>query len=203
MQMAALAGINVPTIKLSEVGGKSVYLIKRFDRTGATRIPFMSGYAVSNLDLEELEKGSYVGLAQAMRKFVGNVNQDLHELFRRMVFNIFVRNQDDHLRNHGFIYGEKSWHLSPLYDVLPIPARKTPDRFSLSLNIGSEGTTATISNIYSRHQQFNLTRDRAKEIIGQVAEATSNWERILQDNGVKNSDREAVRWSFEGFRTMG
>lgn len=203
MQMAALAGINVPTIKLAEVGGKSVYLIKRFDRAGATRIPFMSGHAVSNLDLEELEKGSYVGLAQAMRKFVGNVNQDLHELFRRMVFNIYVRNQDDHLRNHGFIFRDKSWHLSPLYDVLPIPARKTPDRFSLSLNIGSEGTTATISNIYSRHQQFNLTRDQARDIIGQVAEATSNWERILQDNGVKNSDREAVRWSFEGFRTMG
>lgn len=162
----------------------------------------MSGHAVSNLDLKELEKGSYLKIARAMRKFVGNVNQELHELFRRMVFNIYVHNQDDHLRNHGFIYKDKAWHLSPLYDVLPIPSRKTPDRFSLSLNIGSEGTTASMSNIYSQHQQFNLTRNQATDIIDQVSEATGNWERILQDNGVENSDLEAVRWSFEGFRTM-
>lgn len=203
MRMAALAGIKVPEVKLVEIGGKSVYLIKRFDRIGATRIPFMSGHAVSNLDLEELEKGSYVGLAQAMRKFVADVSQDLHELFRRMVFNVYVRNLDDHLRNHGFVYVDKAWRLSPLYDVLPIPARKSGERFSLSLNIGSEGTTATISNIYSRHQQFNLSRDQAGEIIDQVAKATGNWERMLHDNGVAEGDREAVRWSFEGFRAMG
>jgi len=203
MQMAARAGITVPEIRLAKVNNTSVYLIKRFDRSKGLRIPFMSGHAVSNLDLEELEKGSYILLAQAMRKFVSHVDNDLHELFRRMVFNIYIRNQDDHLRNHGFIYTENGWQLSPLYDVLPIPARHTKNPFSLSLAIGNQGSTATMSNIYSRHQQFNLTKQEATEIISHIAEATVDWENVLRENDVSQTDIEAVRWSFEGFRTIG
>ena len=202
MQMARRAGITVPEVRLEEISGSSVYLIRRFDRQGNIRIPFMSGHALSDLDLEELEKGSYVDIARHMRQFVKNVTSDLHELFRRMVFNVFIRNQDDHLRNHGFIFLDKAWRLSPVYDVLPIPARKAADNFSLSLNIGLEGTTATLTNLYSQHELFNLSRDQAKQIIDEVAEATSGWEKILQENQVDKGDIEAVRWCFEGFREM-
>jgi len=202
MQMAGAAGMTVPEVRLEEISGSSVYLIKRFDREDGGRIPFMSGHALADLDLEELEKGSYVEMARQMRKFVKNVNHDLRELFRRMVFNVFIRNQDDHLRNHGFIYHNGSWRLSPLYDVLPIPARKTSDNFSLSLNIGLEGTTATLSNIYSRCEQFNLERGQAEEIVAEVAEATADWENKLRECGVGKTDIEAVRWSFEGFREL-
>ncbi len=202
MKMAKRAGITVPQVRLEEISGSSVYLIKRFDRKGDIRIPFMSAHALSDLDLEELEKGSYVEIARQMRKFVKNVTSDLHELFRRMVFNVFIRNQDDHLRNHGFIYKDTAWRLSPVYDVLPIPARKTKDNFSLSLNIGLEGTTATITNLYSQHEQFNLNHDQAEQIIGEVAEATSGWEKTLLECQVDEVDIESVRWCFDGFREM-
>lgn len=202
MQLAARAGLTVPETSLEELAGQAVYLIRRFDRLGSARLPFLSAHALSNLDLEELEKGSYVELAGAMRQFVGSVSRDLHELFRRMVFNVMVRNQDDHLRNHGFVHENGVWRLSPLYDVLPIPARHTTAEFSMSLNLGMEGTTATLSNIYSRHERFNLSREQAARIIGEVAEAVSGWEKILKACGVNRSDLEAVRWSFEGFRTM-
>ncbi|MBU0480737.1 MAG: type II toxin-antitoxin system HipA family toxin [Proteobacteria bacterium] len=200
MQLAELAGITVPEIRLEEISGSPVYLIKRFDRHEGRRVPFMSGQALSDLDLEELEKGSYLEMARQMRKFVKNVNRDLSELFRRMVFNVLIRNQDDHLRNHGFICLDQAWRLSPLYDVLPIPARRTADNFSLSLNIGLEGTTATLSNIYSRCEQFNLARGQAEEIVAEVAEATAGWEEMLLRCGVEKTDIEAVRWCFEGFR---
>ncbi len=202
MRMAKQAGMNVPEIKLEEIAGNCVYLIRRFDRRQRKRLPFMSAHALSNLDLEELEKGSYVEIARQMRKFVKHVSRDLHELFRRMVFNIFISNRDDHLGNHGFIYRDKAWHLSPLYDVLPIPAHKTASNFSLSLNIGLKGTTATLDNIYSQHQEFNLSREQAADIIAEVAAVTSGWEKTLRECRVGRADIEAVRWCFEGFREL-
>ncbi len=202
MAMAGKAGITVPETRLAEVSGETVYLVKRFDRRDNRRIPFMSAHALLNLDLEELEKGSYVGIATQMRKFVKNIDRDLHELYRRMVFNVFIGNQDDHLRNHGFIWEDDGWRLSPLYDVLPIPARRSTKPFSLALNIGDAGTTATLDNLYSRHQAFNLNRHQATQIIAEVADTTANWEQALTDLQVDKADREAVRWSFEGFRTL-
>jgi len=202
MRLARQAGITVPETRLEELAGQTVYLIKRFDRIGHQRLPFLSGHALANLDLEELEKGSYPELAGQMRKFVKNVNRDLHELYRRLVFNVFIRNQDDHLRNHGFIHGAQGWRLSPLYDVLPIPARRSADNFSLSLIIGQEGTTATIANLYSRHQSFNLSRAQAEQVVAEVAAATAGWEETLRECGVEPADIEAVRWSFSGFRAL-
>lgn len=202
MLLARRAGITVPEIRLEELSGKAVYLIKRFDRLNHRRLPFLSGHALANLDLEELEKGSYLEMAGQMRKFVKNVNRDLHELYRRLAFNVFIRNQDDHLRNHGFIHAEQGWRLSPLYDVLPIPARKSAENFSLSLIFGREGSTATLANLYSRHQSFNLSRDQAEQIVAEVAAATADWEKTLREYGVEKADIEAVRWSFEGFRTL-
>ena len=202
MAMARLAGITVPETRLEELSGQAVYLIERFDRQGNKRLPFMSAHALADLDLEELEKGSYVDIATRMRKFVKNIDRDLHELYRRMVFNVFIGNQDDHLRNHGFILDDEGWHLSPLYDVLPIPARRSSSPFSLALNLGDAGTTATLDNLYSRHQAFNLDRHQAEQIIADVAAATKNWEQTLTKLQIPKADIEAVRWSFAGFRTL-
>ncbi len=50
--------------------------------------------------------------------------EDLHELWRRIVFTILVSNKDDHLKNHGFIYaGGDRWRLSPAFDINPLPSR--------------------------------------------------------------------------------
>ena len=52
-------------------------------------------------------------------KYGANVNKDLKELWKRIVFSICVSNTDDHLRNHGFILTEKGWILSPAFDINP------------------------------------------------------------------------------------
>jgi len=202
MEMARTAGLDVPETALEEVSGRPVYLIKRFDRRAGRRLPFLSAQALCDLDIEELDRGSYVDIAQRLRSFVRDVDQDLRQLFRRMVFNAFVRNQDDHLRNHGFLLTEKGWRLSPLYDVLPIPARRARVDFSLSLILGHEGTVATLDNILSRHRRFNLTRAEAEHIVAEVDDATRTWREVLARCGVPPADIEEVAWSFDGFRTM-
>ncbi len=198
MTMAKRAGIRVPEIRLESVGGRMVYLIKRFDREHGRRLPFMSAFALSNLDLDELERGSYPEIATQMRKFVSQVQADHHELFRRMAFNLLVRNEDDHLRNHGFLY-QGSWRLSPAYDIVPVPARRrTGDRFHLSLNIGDQGSTATITNLLSQCRRFSLDQGQALAIIGQVKDAVRDWEAELIRAGVSGKDRDAVSWCFTG-----
>jgi hypothetical protein len=58
-----------------------------------------------------------------------------------------------------------------------------------------------MDNLYSRCRNFNLTEKQAAEIVAQVDLATRDWEATLRENGVGESEVEAVRWSFEGFRT--
>jgi len=202
MTLAKRAGIVIPEVRLESVGGRAVYLIKRFDREHGRRLPFMSTFALSNLDLDELEGGSYPAIATKMRRFVNHVQTDHHELFRRMAFNMFVRNEDDHLRNHGFVY-HGTWRLSPAYDIVPVPARrKLPDRFNLALQVGEQGSVATIANLMSQCERFSLSQEKALLIVEEVEEAIQGWEQELIGAGVSRNDREAVRWCFEGFREV-
>lgn len=197
MTLAKRAGIRVPEIRLESVAGRSVYLIKRFDREHGRRLPFMSTFALSNLDIDEIERGSYPEIATRMRKFVSHVLEDHQELFRRMAFNMFVRNEDDHLRNHGFVYRD-GWSLSPAYDIVPVPSRrKTKDAFHLALNVGNQGSAATMANLLSQCERFSLSREQALAIVGQVKDAIADWEQELTRAGVSRSDREAVRWCYE------
>jgi serine/threonine-protein kinase HipA len=200
MTMARKAGIRVPEIRLEQVEGRAVYLIKRFDREHDRRLPFMSAFALSDLDIDELERGSYPEIANRMRKFSENVRDDHHELFRRMAFNVAVRNEDDHLRNHGFLY-QQGWRLSPAFDIVPLPARRrSGDRFHLALNLGDQGSLATRANLLSQCRRFSLGREEALEILSQVEDGVQDWEAELIRAGVSPADREAVRWCFEGPR---
>ncbi|OIP47263.1 MAG: hypothetical protein COZ12_03550 [Deltaproteobacteria bacterium CG_4_10_14_3_um_filter_60_8] len=199
MTLAAKSGIRVPEIRLEVVGGRAVFLIKRFDRVAGARIPFLSAMAVSDLDVDELEQASYPELAGRMRKFVENVQMEQHELFRRMAFNMHVRNEDDHPRNHGFIY-RNGWSLSPAFDILPMPARAGSATFHLALQVGDFGSEASLQNLLSRHERFSLTRKEAMTIILEVRDSLTNWEQEMRRAGVSRPDLESIRWSFAGFR---
>jgi len=62
--------------------------------------------------------------------------------------------------------------------------------------------TATLANLYSRHQAFNLDLAQTEAIVAEVAAATADWDEVLQEGRVEQGDVEAVRWSFEGFRRL-
>ncbi|GAB4345132.1 MAG: HipA domain-containing protein [Desulfobulbaceae bacterium] len=202
MRLARAAGINTPEIALENVAGRNVYLVKRFDRADGSRLPFLSALAVSGLDMDELERGSYPALATLMRRFVTHVRRDHHALFRRMAFNMHVRNEDDHLRNHGFLFNN-GWHLSPAFDILPMPARrKASGIFHLSLQAGTEGAAATLDNLLSSHHRFSLDFTEAVDIVREIRGALRDWEAVLRTAGVTPEDIESVRWSFEGFSAL-
>src|SRR5258707_4951746 len=101
LTLAHKAGIPVPDARVEVVGKKPVLLLRRFDRRGKQRIPFLS--AMSMLGAKDRETHSYLEIADALRQHGATPKTDLQALWRRIVLNILISNTDDHLRNHGFL----------------------------------------------------------------------------------------------------
>lgn len=120
MSLARDAGINIPEIKLvtSKLGNK-YFLIKRFDRNSDRKIHMISAAALLEVDFRapSLDYNELVKLTRVLTKN----NEDVLEMFRRMVFNVLIDNQDDHTKNFSFIYDDssKTYRLSPAYDITP------------------------------------------------------------------------------------
>ena len=116
LQLAARAGIRTPEHELIRVTEKPALLSRRFDRDGAVRIPFLS--ALSMMGLKDGDRSSYPELADVLTQHGAQAKTDVHELYRRMVFNVLISNIDDHLRNHGFLWTGRSLRAHRLH---PLP----------------------------------------------------------------------------------
>lgn len=100
--------------KFSKYG--STFLTKRFDRNKDKRIQFFSAMNLLGAT-DGSDDYSYIVLANFIIEHGARVNEDLLELYRRIIFNVIVNNTDDHLRNHGFLYQDNGYILSPSFDV--------------------------------------------------------------------------------------
>ena len=120
MLLAKEAGINIPDIKLvTSNAGHKYFLIKRFDRDNNKKVHMISVAALLEVDFRAPSL-DYNELIKLTRILTRNDN-DVLEMFRRMVFNVLVDNQDDHTKNFSFIYDDinKIYRLSPAYDITP------------------------------------------------------------------------------------
>ena len=112
MRLAEKAGITVPAWRIEIIDDRPVLLLRRFDREGSVRTPFVS--AMSMLGARDNEERSYLEFVDALRQHGAEPKEDMRALWRRIVFSILISNTDDHLRNHGFLYtGPGGWRLSP------------------------------------------------------------------------------------------
>jgi serine/threonine-protein kinase HipA len=108
-------------------------LVRRFDREGAVRIPFLS--AMSMLGAKDNEMRSYLEIVDALRQYSAAPKADIKALWRRVVFHILISNTDDHLLNHGFLYqGQQGRRLSPAHDLNPVPIDIKPRVVSTAIN---------------------------------------------------------------------
>ena len=192
MRMAEACGLDVPALDFRRVLERDIYLIERFDRVSHSnwveRRPFASGLTMLGAHESEVSRYSYADLAAVLRQHSTEVRRDLHELFRRMVFNILVTNDDDHLRNHGFLFDGKGWRLSPLYDVVPKPQVGLERR--LVLGVGPQGRDATIANALAGAASFDLAPDQAAAMIEDMrVRVATMWEEYFTQSGVSAADR--------------
>lgn len=185
MTLAHKAGLKVAAARLLDVAGRPVALIRRFDRTGSRRIPFLS--AMSLLGLNDGDEATYTDIAEIIRKHSSSPTEDLHELWRRIIFNVLVGNLDDHLRNHGFLYDcDGRWRLSPAYDLNPVPVSEKARE--LTTWISEQGPEADVDLALEAAVFFALDKKRAQAIIDEIQAVLKNWRRTARSLGMSPKD---------------
>jgi len=118
---------------------------------------------------------------------------DLHELWRRIVFNMAVSNTDDHLRNHGFIMEKEGWVLSPLYDVNPNIYGDT-----LSLNVDSDSNLIDFNLALSVAKWFDIKEAQALQELKDIKNVVeTNWRKLAQKYGLSRSEIENMAPAFD------
>lgn len=194
-ELAIAAGINMAESQARKFSGKHhTFLTKRFDRTDSgKRIHFASAMTMLGYtDGQDYTDGvSYLELAEFIIKNGANVNTDLEELWRRIVFSICVTNTDDHLRNHGFILTPDGWRLSPAYDINPVETGT-----GLKLNISENDNALDNDVAMGVIGYFRLREERAIQILKEVKESVRNWKSIAKKYGISKSEQDLKARAF-------
>jgi len=199
--LAQHCGVNAAESRIVKIGGRNILLVKRFDRelidAGFLRHRMISALTALRADDDPLrrEKWSYILIAEALRRFSAEPVSDAHELFRRMVFNALITNNDDHPRNHAFI-AQGGWRLAPAYDLTPFPSASLEGR-DLAMVCGSSGRLASMKNLESECRRFMLKPGEAHDIISEMADKISNnWYKTARQAGLSEQDCETIRPAF-------
>ncbi len=203
--MLALAhecGLRVARHRIQSVAGKDVLLVQRFDRAltpdGYLRHRMVSGLtALGAADSHgDRAKWSYLLLADELRRRSARPNQDLEELYRRMVFNALISNTDDHPRNHALIATTDRWELSPAYDLTP-NSLTSQEKRDLAMSCGVFNRYANRTNLLSQHGQFKLSLAQASAIIDHIQQVVAlRWHAALRQQGATVADCEKVAAAF-------
>jgi serine/threonine-protein kinase HipA len=194
LSLAASAGIKVAESRVETLGNKAALILQRFDRENGERIPFVS--AMSMLGAADNEPHSYLEIADALRQNGAAPNEDLQQLWRRIVFNVLISNTDDHLRNHGFLYeGPAGWRLSPAYDMNPVPVDVKPR--VLSTSIDPDDPSASIDLAMHAAEYFGLNKKRAHTIAAEVAAVVSAWRKSAEKAGLSRAEIDRMASAFE------
>lgn len=172
--LARMAGIVVPDARLEYLSGRyGTFCSARFDRAGKRRRMYAS--AMTLLERKDGEGGaSYLDLAEFISDngAQGHVDEDLTQLFRRVLFNILIGNRDDHLRNHGFIREPSGWRLSPAFDMNPSTAKQTH-----ALAIDSKNAEPDVGVAMQQAELFRIDSADAEGLLAEVRAAIANWRR--------------------------
>jgi serine/threonine-protein kinase HipA len=195
LNLAGRAGVEIPSYSITNVLDQQVLLIRRFDREGSKRIPFLS--AMSMIGAFDNEDHSYLELADAIRQHGADVRRDLPQLWRRIMFNVLSSNVDDHLRNHGFLYDtiKQGWRLSPAYDINPVPVDVKPR--VLSMMIDDQDNSASFDLVIEVGEYFGLGLDQMRAITGEVSESVAKWGEEAERLGASSSEVARMASAFE------
>ncbi|MBP2831794.1 type II toxin-antitoxin system HipA family toxin [Aquimarina sp. U1-2] len=193
-QLAIAAGIEMAESNVKKISGQHhTFLTKRFDRKEGKRIHFASAMTMTGNTEETIKDASpnYLDIVDFIESYGVDVEANLHQLWRRIVFNIAISNTDDHLRNHGFILTDKGWVLSPAYDLNP-----SIEKDGLSLNIDMDDNALDFDLAKSVGEYFRLSESEMETILSEVFAVVKDWNSVAEAIGIKNSEMELMAGAF-------
>jgi serine/threonine-protein kinase HipA len=190
MTLASRAGIRVAeTLPVRLTGGHAV-AVKRFDRKRAGRVHCLTAHVALRAAQERF---GYPELAQLLRRRGVTAGDryvaDMHELFRRMVFNILIDNTDDHEKNHAVLVTDaQQYELAPAYDVLPSGQALGFQQ----MRVGELEGDSTLANALSMAQLFELGEKQAVAQVRRVARVVAGWREHFAGCGVTRRDLDLL-----------
>ena len=177
--LAKEAGIDMAECRLLEENGRAHFMTKRFDRHCNHKIHMQTLCGIAHYDYKMLRAYSYEQAFQVMRRLRLPYNQ-AEEMYRRMVFNVVARNQDDHTKNISFLMNRTGkWSLSPAYDVSWAynPQGDWTSKHQMSIN--NKWDDITREDLIQVAKNMNIKR--YNEIIEQVVDAVSRWRKFATE----------------------
>lgn len=194
LDLAADAGIIVPTSELHVIADRHVLVVGRFDRIGdERRIGYVS--ALTMLEARDHDVRSYLEIAEVVEERSPAATAELEQLWRRIVFSVLISNTDDHLRNHGFLHdGARNWRLSPAFDINPNPA---PGEKHLRTAIDDTETMASIDLTLEVAEFFRLDSRRATQVLAEVRDAAAKWRTVAAQMGLSRAEIEGMAPAFK------
>jgi serine/threonine-protein kinase HipA len=197
-QLAVQAGLDVSSANLEQFGQRHrTFLSKRFDRNVIEGMRIRRHFAsamtmLGHIDGTDSRDGaSYLEIVEFLCQHGADVDLDLEELWRRIVFSICVSNTDDHLRNHGFLLEPGGWKLSPAYDLNP-----SPEGVGLSLNISETDNSLSLDLALNVSEYFRIGQQRSRQILNSVQAAVSDWKALADQFEIPRAEQEAMRRAF-------
>jgi serine/threonine-protein kinase HipA len=191
--MARAAGIAMTDCRIFEENGRRHFMTKRFDRLpGGKKLHLQSLCAMGHYDFNLAGAYGYEQAFLIMKK-LDLPMADLEELFRRMIFNLVVRNQDDHTKNVAFLMDQTgTWRLSPAYDITYSynPAGAWTAQHQMTVNGKRDHFTA--DDLSSTAETAGLKRGRWKTLLQEVLDATSRWPDFAKQAGVPEEEAHAI-----------
>jgi len=192
--LATAAGIPMADSKIEKISGQyHTFLTRRFDRDNGKRIHFASAMTMTGNteDIIKESAPSYLEIVEFIENYGVDVEANLHQLWRRIVFNIAISNTDDHLRNHGFILTEKGWILSPAYDLNP-----SIEKDGLSINIDMDDNALSFDLAKSVGEYFRLNNEEMETIINEVLTVVKDWKKVAAQIGIPSKEQQLMEGAF-------
>jgi len=192
MRLAALAGLDVARVEITEALDKRILLVERFDRPADGRRAMVSALTMLGLGEHEARYASYADLADVIRGRFTDPDRTLRELFSRIIFNILVSNNDDHARNHAAFWDGEALSLTPAYDICPQARAGGETRQVMA--IGSDGwRMSQLAGCLERSDTYHLSIAQAREIADrQIAVITDHLDDLGEEAGLTRVQRDGL-----------
>jgi serine/threonine-protein kinase HipA len=187
LALAHACGIDASESEWIQIERRSVLLVRRFDRgEGERPLAYCSAATLlGQAAIDYATDHSYADIAARARS--SGIRPCEDELFRRLLFNCFIHNTDDHLRNHAFVLEQSEWALSPAFDLVPHLTERLVLRPGRDIAPTPDPTMAL-----GAHPQFGLSRVRARTIYDEVATGMAALSDVLARFEVSMNDRNVL-----------
>lgn len=197
--LARKAGIEIMESRLLEEGGRAHFMTKRFDRMGDEKIHMTSLCGLGHFDFNDPTATSYEQAFLLARQI--QVPRDhVAQLFKRMVFNLVFRNQDDHTKNIAFLMDRNGhWRLSPAFDVAYSynPQGLWTSKHQMSVN--GKRDDFVLADLLSAGEKTGLSKQKIKHIIDEVLGCLQLWPDCAEKAGVHHDMMLSIGETFREF----